>query len=262
MKKIILLLISSSLLQTGWAQNTKSPRQLKKEEKRQRINALVRQEEEGVVVYKKHSVLGLKLTTDGYGGFFEIGKAQSVKKSILFQLDISERKHVKEEKQNNPVAPTAPLIFGKQNFFYPIKLGVQQQYLFGNKGNKNGVSITGNFGGGFIVGLLRPYMMEVDKSGQRVFVQYDSPDSLLFVNGPFYGGPSFGTGWNKLKITPGIYVKPSVRFDYGRLNDVVSAIEVGMNAEFYSKKIPQMIRTKQKNFFFSGYVALVFGRRK
>jgi hypothetical protein len=105
-------------------------------------------------------------------------------------------------------------------------------------------------------------MMEVDKSGQRVFIQYDSPDSLLFVNGPFYGGPSFGTGWNKLKITPGVYVKPSVRFDYGRFNDMVSAIEVGMNAEFYSKKIPQMIRTKQKNFFFSGYVALVFGRRK
>jgi hypothetical protein len=61
----------------------KSPRQIKKEEKRQRINALVRQEEEGVIVHKKHSVLGLKLTTDGYGGFYEIGRAQSIKKHLI-----------------------------------------------------------------------------------------------------------------------------------------------------------------------------------
>ena len=105
-------------------------------------------------------------------------------------------------------------------------------------------------------------MLEVDKAGERVFVQYDSPDSLLFVNGPYYGGPNFGTGWSKLKVTPGAYVKPSFRFDYGRYNEVVSAIETGLCAEFYSKKIPQMIYTKQKQFFFSAYIAVLFGRRK
>lgn len=262
MKKILLIAMVSFFATALVAQNTKTAKQTKKEERRKRINALIKQEEEGVITYKKHSVLGLKLTTDGYGGFFEIGKAQSVKKSLLFQLDITERKHAKETKQSNPFAPTAPLIYGKQNFFYPVKLGVQQQILFGNKGNKNGVSITGNFGGGFIIGLLRPYMLEVDKAGQKVFVQYDSPDSLLFINGPIYGGPNFGTGWNKLKIAPGAYVKPSVRFDYGRYNEIVSAIEVGMSAEFYGKKIPQLIRTKQNNFFFTGYVALIFGKRK
>lgn len=262
MKKILIGTIALLFCATALAQPANEKKKNRKEEKRQRINALIRQEEEGVIAYKKHSVFGLKLTTDGYGGSFEIGRGRSIRKSILFQLDITERKHPKEEKQSNPFAPTAPIIYGKQNFFYPVKLGVQQQILLGNKGNKNGVSITANFGGGLSIGLLRPYMVEVDKSGQRIFVQYDSPDSLLFINGPFYGGPNFGTGWNKLKITPGVYVKPSVRFDYGRFNELVSALEVGMTGEFYGKKIPQMIRTKQKNFFFSGYVSLIFGRRK
>ena len=44
-----------------------------------------------------------------------------------------------------------PFIYGKENFFYPVKLGVQQQILLGNKSNKNGVSVTANYGGGIVI---------------------------------------------------------------------------------------------------------------
>jgi len=43
---------------------------------------------------------------------------------------------------------------------------------------------------------------------------------------------------------------------------LVSAIEVGLAGEFYTKKIPQMIYAKQKQFFFSAYVSIMFGKRK
>lgn len=265
MKQLFLILVAATLGLPALAQEKKKTTS-KKEQKRQRINALIRQEEDGVIAYKKHFAVGLKLINDGYGLFFEKGKGQSVKKSLLFQLEISERKHSKEEKQNNPLSPTAPIIYGKLNFFYPIKLGVQQQFLLGNKSNKNGVSVTGNVGGGLCVGLLRPYEVEVtDNNGQRRFVKYDSDDSLLFkfsYADPNTSGPSFGTGWNSLKVTPGIYVKPALRFDYGSYNEMVNAIEVGLCGEFYSKKIPQMLYNKQKQFFFSAYFSVMFGKRK
>ncbi|MBK7885658.1 MAG: hypothetical protein IPJ81_19130 [Chitinophagaceae bacterium] len=213
------------------------------------------------MLIKSISCFGAKLFNDGYGGFIEIGRGKSITKSLLFQLEISERKHPKEEKQNNPFAPTAPIIYGKQNFFYPVKLGVQQQFLLGNKSNKNGVSVTANIGGGISLGLLRPYQLEVEKDGERKFVQYDSPDSSLFLNGPFLG-PSFSTGWKELTVTPGIYIKPAFRFDYGRYNEMVSAVEIGLTGEFYTKKMPQVIFSKQQQFFFSAYVAILFGRRK
>ncbi len=262
MKKILFVLAALSFSFGVLAQEKPNAKKAKKEEKRKRIDALIKQEEEGVIAYKKQSAFAVKLTSDGYGAFFEIGRAKSVKKAILYQIEISERKHQKEEKQTNPSSPTAPLIYGKLNYFYPVKLGIQQQILLGNKSNKNGVSVSGNLGGGICIGFLRPYEVEVDKAGQKTFVRYDSPDSLLFVNGPYYGGPNFGTGWNHLKITPGIYIKPALRFDYGKLNEIVSALEVGLNAEFYSKKIPQMLRNKQKQFFFSAYMAILFGKRK
>ncbi|HPH85217.1 MAG TPA: hypothetical protein PLC48_07135 [Ferruginibacter sp.] len=262
MKKIFLMCISIILLSPVMAQDDKKEKKKnKREERKQRINAIVKQEEEGVIKYRKHLAFGLKLTTDGYGGFVEVARAQSVKKALLFQLDIAERKHPKEEKIQGLYNAATPFIYGKINFFYPVKLGVQQQFLLGNKGNKNGVSITANAGGGLIVGLLRPYKVEVIKNGEQAFAGYESEDSLLFLQGPI-GGPNFGTGWNELKVTPGGYLKSSVRFDYGKYNEMVSALEVGISGEFYSKKIPQMIYQTPKQFFFSAYIALIFGKRK
>ena len=266
MKQILIFLAAVTLSVSVIAQQTNKPtKKSRKEEKRERINAQIKAEEEGVIAYKKHYAFGIKLISDGYGIFFEKGYAKSVKKATIFQIEISERKHQKEEKQSGALNPSSPYIYGKINFFYPVKLGVQQQFLLGNKSNKNGVSITANIGGGISLGLLRAYEIEVDKGGKRTYVRYDSPDSLLFIdahNDPYAAGPGLGRGWNHLKITPGLYLKPALRFDYGRYNDLVSAIEVGLTGEFYSKKIPQMLSNKQKQFFFSAYFAVVFGKRK
>lgn len=259
MRKIIFLIFIIAVSFGASAQESKKQKQ---QERRAHKDNLVKEEEEGVIAYKKSFVFGAKLISDGYGLFFELGRASSVKKSILYQFEISERKNVKEDKQSNPFANTIPFIYGKENFFYPVKLGVQQQILLGNKSNKNGVSITGNYGGGVSLALLRPYYIQVDEGNDVKFVKYNSPDSSAFLNGPFVGGPTFGKGWSEITLTPGLYAKTALRFDYGSYNEIVSAIEVGITGELYSKKIPILLRVPQKQFFFSGYVAICFGKRK
>ena len=259
MRKIILLIFILSASYGAFAQKSKKQRQA---EKRAYVNNLIKEEEEGVITYKKSFVFGVKLISDGYGVFFELGRASSVKKAILYQLEISERKAVKEDKQSNPYVNSVPFIYGKENFFYPVKLGLQQQILLGNKSNKNGVSITANYGGGLSLALLRPYYLQVQKGNDYVFVKYNSPDSALFLNGPIVGGPTFNKGWSDMSVTPGLYAKASLRFDYGSYNEIVSAIEVGITGEYYSKKIPILLQNPQKQFFFGGYVSILFGKRK
>lgn len=233
----------------------------RKELRRQQIDRLIRQEEEGVIAYEKHILAGIKLTSDGYGGFIEVGRARSLRWAMLFQLEITERKHKKEIKQQ-VLSNTAPIIYGKINYFYPVKLGVQQQYLLGNKSNKNGISVTANAGGGLILGLIRPYLVDVEVNGIRTNVGYESADSSYFLNGHFIGGPGFGVGWSKTKVRPGLYIKSGLRFDYGKYNEMVNAIECGFMAEFYAKEVAQMIYNKPNSSFFSLYVGLLFGRRK
>ncbi len=264
MKKLFFCICCLLMVTAVVAQQDPPAKKTKKETRIERIDAMAKLEEEGVITHRRQTVFGGKLTSDGYGAFMEIGRAKSVRKAMLYQLEITEKKHSKEEKQAHPMfgGATRPYIQGKINYFYPVKLGVQMQYLLGNKGNKNGVSISGNIGGGASLGLLRPYLYDDSKDGERTWIGYESADSALFLDGPEYGGPELKTGWNKLKVTPGIYIKPAVRFDYGRFNEVVSAIEVGLIGEFYSKEVPQMIYQKRRQMFFSAYVAILFGKRK
>jgi len=264
MKHLFFLMISIGFFNAGFTQEVSSNKKSHRQEKQQRIDAIVKQEEEGVLKFKKQFVAGFKLTNDGAGGFLEFAKAQTKTKGLLFQLEFTERKHVKEEKLQNEFGTSSPVIYGKINYFYPVKIGAQKQYLLGNKSNKNGVSVTANFGGGLSLGLLRPYLVEVDKgNGDYAFVGYNSPDSNYFLNpNSIVGGPSLSNGWNQLKIVPGVYLKPAVRFDYGKYNELVSAVEIGATAEYYFKKIQQMINVKQHQFFLGAYVALIFGRRK
>lgn len=259
MRKIFFLIFILSISLGSFAQQSKKQRQA---EKRARINNMIKEEEEGVIAYKKSFLFGAKLTTDGYGVFFELGRAASVKKSTLYQLEISERKSIKEDKQSNAFINSVPFIYGKENFVYPVKLGVQQQMLLGNKSNKNGVSVTANYGGGISMSLLRPYYLQVQKGNDYAYVKYNSPDSSLFLNGTILGGPSFSKGWSDMTVTPGLYAKTAVRFDYGSYNEVISAIEVGITAEYYSKKIPILLQIPQRAFFFGGYVSILFGKRK
>jgi len=131
--------------------------QERREKKKEKIDSLINQEEEGIINYRKQTDFGAKLTSDGYGIFMDIGRAKSVKRSVLYQLEIGERKSAREIKQSNTNDPaSSPFILGKENFFYYTKLGVQEQFLLANKANKNGVNITCNIGGGLSFAILRP----------------------------------------------------------------------------------------------------------
>ena len=118
MRKIIVICIAIAAALPVVAQKTK---QEKKEERKQRINALIKQEEEGVIAYRKHSLFGFKLTNDGYGFFYEHGRAQSVKKALLFFVfcwltDINEVAiKIFYNRINSP--KLICWLFGKGNFF-------------------------------------------------------------------------------------------------------------------------------------------------
>jgi hypothetical protein len=186
---------------------------------------------------------------------------------MLYSLEIGERKHLKEERISTLSSGTYlsnPYIYGKINNFYYTKLGLAQQRLIGNKGNKNGVAISAIYGGGLSLALLKPYYLKVQSSSSSARdVKYNNNDSVYLDNpSNVLGSSGFSKGFGELKVKPGVYGKTALRFDYGRYNEMVSAIEVGVNVEFYAQKIPVMLLQKQRRLFFNAYAAIEFGKRK
>jgi hypothetical protein len=236
----------------------------KREAKRQRINAMIKQEEEGNLSFTKQTLFGIEARTNGYGIFLEIGRRRSQRFTTTYSLELSEIKHPKEEKLNSAENLfNNSFIYGKINNFYQAKLGFGQQYIFGQKGNKNGVAIIALLNGGISAGLLKPYYLHIkDSTGLEKDVSYYT-DSLSFIY-PYspLGSGGFGKGWNELQFKPGVFLKGGLRFDFGRYNEKVQAVEIGMSVEYYFSKIPMMVYSPDKNLFFQGHIAFVFGTRK
>ena len=74
MKKLILFVLVIIVSNELWAQdqttanNPNSRKDNKKKEKRDKINRILKLEEEGEPGFRKHSIFGFKLNTDGWGG--------------------------------------------------------------------------------------------------------------------------------------------------------------------------------------------------
>lgn len=271
MKKICWSLFLMALVYTASAQLTPaitSGSATKKEQRRQKINAIVKQAEEGVLVYNKQTTFGLQARSNGYGLFYEMGRMKTPLKSSIYRVDFTEIKHPKENKFQNISNPflilSNPYVYGKVNNFYQLTLGYGQQRMLGQKGNKNGVSVSAIYNGGLSLGLLKPYYVQVEdpQSTQLKFIKYSSADSAVFLGPAIIGSGGFWRGWKEVKLQPGLFVKTALRFDYGRFNEVVSGLELGVSAEYYTKKVTIMALQNDKPFFFQGYISLLFGRRK
>ncbi len=266
MKKFVLFLLAGMLAFNLRAQDNPTPKSptAKKDRqaaKRERINNLLKQEEEGEIIFSKQSAFGIKLNTDGYGLSYEIGRFKSARVANIFQIEINEKKHKKEKRTSllngfnfNSV------IYGKLNNFYQLKLNAGQQRIIGGKGNKNGVAVMAVYTGGLAVGLQKPYFVDViDNAQQRYRKTYPTIIDSGYIE---QGASGFTVGWDKVQPKFGLSAKGALRFDYGRFNETVSAIEVGLNAEYYFGKVAQMTYNPEKSFFFNAYISLLLGRRK
>jgi hypothetical protein len=113
------------------------------------------------------------------------------------------------------------------------------------------------------LGLLKPYYLDVqDSAGNNKSIKYADNNTLFLSTGSIYGGSGFTKGWNELKVKPGLFVKSALRFDFGRYNESVQALEIGLSAEGFAQKIPIMIHNTPKQLFVQMHIAFVFGGRR
>lgn len=216
--------------------------------------------------------VGGRLNTNGWSAYLEYEKRSSEVTSTIFQFEAGEIKHPKENKQAKTKGVDIygypysghSYVYGKKNIFYQAKLGVGQRRLIGGKGIKNGVEVSAIYLGGFSLGLVKPYLLQLQDStaSGSSYQKYTPENASSFLNvNNILGGPGLGKGWNEVKLVPGLYARVGMRFDWAEFNEFVSAVEVGLDAELYSQKIEIMVQNPGQQFFYGAYVSLVFGKR-
>jgi len=260
---LILLLAITGIATNAQDSTRRRTKDDRRQEKHQRINAIIKQEEEGNLAFRKHSIFGVQLRTNGYGAFYEMGRRKSERFTNIYVAEITEIKNSKEDKLGAQNFFGNSYVFGKLNNFYQLKLGFGEQYIFGQKGNKNGVAIIGSAQAGIDLGFLKPYYLQVfDANGEIESITYEQDSAAFLDVRSINGAAGITKGWNGVKLKPGLYIKAALRFDFGRYNETVQALEIGMSVEGFGSKIPIMLYNDPKQLFFQGHIAFAFGRRK
>jgi hypothetical protein len=268
-RKIYLLVLCFITFGKIFAQQPQAPseKDIKKEERKKYLAELIKREEEGALIYNVQSLFGFKLNTDGWTALYEHGKYKTISTTNTWFVEFGERKSHKEERVTPSDAYGYPVgnsfIYGKQNVFYNLNLGVGQQRLLGGKGSKSGVAVSAIYGGGLSIGLLKPYYVTVyDPNTNLTYdVKYQGPSDTVFLYYPI-SSAGLTKGMGETKFVPGLVAHVGLRFDYGRYNELLSALEIGLSGEFYTKDMPIMVDAQPKQFFYNAYVAIEFGARK
>jgi len=216
---------------------------------------------------------GIRLNTDGYGIFVDKGWlrggelfGQNNKDRFfhvrLLQFELLERKHPKEIRSNTSIpglSQPGAYILGKINNFYVFKAGYGGRRLIAGKPDPGNISIHWVYLGGFAAGLLKPYYLELYSSGETKYSdslvrEFISPNNII-------GRAPFTKGFDEIKFVPGIHLKTGLHFDFATGRKSVMALEVGVNGEYYTSKIEQMVGQDPRAYFFAFYGSIQFGKR-
>lgn len=229
-------------------------------------------------IHKEFS-FGFRLNTDGWGIFVDRGRvAATGKNSDLFydikllQVEFEEKKHAKEVKRTNNLGSantdkTRAFAFGKINNFYALKVGYGKRKMIAGKPEQGTISVHWVYMGGLSVGMLKPYYIDAYVPAGASFneesIKYSDTTKGTFLNkNNIIGSSGFMKGIGEIKIVPGLHLKTGLHFDFAASKFTKLAVETGVNAEFYAKKVEIMANQKAQPYFVNIYASIQFGRRR
>jgi hypothetical protein len=233
--------------------------------------AHVRLAPKGPKAIKNEVSFGLRLHTSGWSIYTDMGKvkARNAKMADMFydvnfwQIELSEKKSPKQEKitvDENASGNSGSYKYGKINNFYSLKLGYGMRKMIAGKPDPGSVSIHWSNVISGSLGMLKPYYLNVRSDPNAI--KYSDETQSNFLDQRFIvGSAGFGAGLSEMKMIPGGGFKSMLHFDFASNRKGVTAVETGINFEYYSADVPLMALQKAEPYFFDLFIAVQFGKR-
>jgi hypothetical protein len=222
--------------------------------------------------FKNELLIGGGLHTRGYNITAEYLLFKTDKKAFCFHMEFSEIKSPKQKKINSERLAiggnnSRSYIYGKQNNLFSYRVGAGQYLYISEKSEKSVVAIAFSYNAGLSLGMLKPYYLDLiyrlDPGGFRINSEkYTEENRLKFLEPlDINGASSSSAGWDELTISPGIYSKASLIFDWGPKDDFAKMLEVGVMCDIYFRKMPIMIDEVRPPVFVNLFMNFYFGKR-
>ena len=229
------------------------------------------------VYYRNEWSLAGMLNSNGFGANYRYGKRLTAANKQLYEVDFAYMKDPKEAKSNCVDNSGAKFVNGKKNLAFDFRFGYGKQHEMFRKHDLGGIAVRYFYNFGPSVVILKPIYYKV---GEYIWDRYYwdvFPDPYKFdpewdTGGNIYilGRSSFFKGFNELGVIPGAFAKFGFNFDFSRQDRVVHAIEAGIIAEGFIKKVEILDYTcfhtgltkiaQSQQLFLTLFVSYRFGR--
>ena len=201
------------------------------------------------VFYRNEWSLAVMLNSNGFGFNYRYGLRIDAAKKQLFEVDFAYMKDPKEQRIQ-PYNFGTKYVDGKKNLAFNFRFGYGRQHEIFRKHDVGGIAVRYFYNFGPAIILLKPIFYDV---GELVPIpgtmysewkplpppkKYDS--SWYGNNIRIAGRASFFKGFDELGVVPGAFAKFGFNFDFGKEDRNIHALEVGLIAEGFIKKVEIM----------------------
>ncbi len=158
-------------------------------------------------------------------------------------------------------------IYGKQNSLFVLRAGGGQRHYISEKPDKSIVALAFVYSGGFTLGMLKPYYLDLiyrfDPIGYSVRSEPFRENNRYKFLDPLdiNGATGFSAGWDELAIAPGLFFKGGLLFDWGPRDNISKMLEIGISTDIFFRNIPIMVDEVKAPFFFNLYMNFYLGKR-
>ena len=230
------------------------------------------------IVYRKERAFEARLHTNGGLIGVNFGEILTYYKTKYYHVSLGYLKDPREKRQNRNLSFTFPdrskaFAFGKQNSVLNLRAGLGMKRFISEKARRKGIAIGYDYQIGPSLAILKPYYLEllyVTENGpvterELKTERYTPENAEKFTTfNEIFGGAGYFTGFSELSVVPGIQMNLGLFFSMGAFDKYVKAVELGLMADIYTKKLPIMIETEEisnKPYFFNFYVKFIMGKR-
>ena len=220
------------------------------------------------------------LNSNGFGANYRYGQRIDAANKRLFEVDFAYMKDPKEQRVQPYQNFGTKFVAGKKNLAFNFRLGYGKQHEMFRKHDLGGIAIRYFYIFGPSVVLLKPIYYDVGELVPIPGTQWSDwkplPPPKKYdshwhgQNIRIAGRASFFKGFDELKPIPGAFAKFGFNFDFGKEDKNIHALEVGLIAEGFIKKVEIMDFTnpdinlkkpaKNQQFFLTLFISYRFGK--
>lgn len=226
-------------------------------------------DDQAQILFQDERSLSVSLNSNGFAAAYRYGLRRTYLSKRLFDIELAYIKHPREVKAYTPSSYSVSRKFvnGKLNAIISIRPSIGFQKEIFSKEDRGSIAVKYYYAFGPSIGFAKPIYYDFNIWGRLgdTYVITDQREEKYTFTGDtpllweIAGRAPFWKGIKETSVYAGAHARLGLSFEYSSVNSLINAIDAGIIAEVFHKKVPIMYTSDNRQVFITLFVSYRFG---